>query len=232
MSTRHVRELTQASLQGLTAVCAVIEDWVQAGVGLDEVYLAALAPAACELGAQWAADDISFAQCSLAVSHLQHAIHRWHDAFVAPGHGGQRVGSVLLITEPQAQHSLGVVMLSEFFERAAWDVTLTLPADMESLMDTLHADWYDAILLSVSSDRHLADLSRNYGPSATQLANPDVRLFVGGPMAWVAPEQLQWPGVVVLQDTADHVVRRVTQATQHQGREPAAITHERMLAHF
>lgn len=232
LSTRHVRELTHASLQGLTSVRQLIAQWTRSGVALEDIYLLAIAPAAADLGAQWATDDISFAQCALAVSHLQHVIHDQHEAFMAPQAEGPEVGSVLLITEPQAQHNLGVVMLGEFFQRAGWAVTLALPADMQALIDTIQSDWFDAVLLSVSTDRHLADLASAYGDCASDHANPDVLLFVGGPMAWIAPDELQWTGVVMLQQSAIQVVSSVTQAMQQQQRRPRTGQHEMLRSFF
>jgi methylmalonyl-CoA mutase cobalamin-binding subunit len=119
---------------------------------------------------------------------------------------------LLLLTEPGAQHSMGLFMLSEFFKRAGWLVTVGVPQDVNEFKRLFQSDWFDAVGISVSTDRHLDTLAALLPSLREGSDNMGLRVFVGGPMAFVAPERLQGLSADVLADDAPAVVARVTQA--------------------
>jgi hypothetical protein len=75
-----------------------------------------------------------------------------------------------------------------------------------------HSDWFDAVGLSVSTDRHLDRLAALLPSLRKGSDNLGLRVFVGGPMALVAPERLQGLGVEVLTEDVSATVARITQA--------------------
>jgi len=66
--------------------------------------------------------------------------------------------------------------------------------------------------ISVSTDRHLDTLAALLPTLREGSDNLGLRVFVGGPMAMVAPERLQGLAAEVLADDAPAAVARVTQA--------------------
>ena len=50
---------------------------------------------------------------------------------------------------------MGLFMLSEFFKRAGWTVCTGVPPSEADFKRLCHSDWFDAVGVSVSTDRHL-----------------------------------------------------------------------------
>ena len=65
---------------------------------------------------------------------------------------------------------MGLFMLSEFFKRAGWTVTVGVPQDVNEFKRLFQSEWFDAVGISVSSDRHL-DTLRSLLPSLRQAAD-------------------------------------------------------------
>ncbi len=119
--------------------------------------------------------------------------------------------SLLLLTEPGAQHSMGLFMLSEFFKRAGWSVTVGVPQDVAEFRQLFQSDWFDAVGVSVSTDRHLETLASLLPALRQGSDNLRLHVFVGGPMAFVAPERLKGLAAEVLAEDAPATVARITQ---------------------
>jgi MerR family transcriptional regulator, light-induced transcriptional regulator len=85
---------------------------------------------------------------------------------------------------------MGLFMLSEFFKRAGWVVTVGVPQDVTEFKRLFQSDWFDAVGISVSTDRHLDTLATLLPSCARASDNLNLHVFVGGPMAFVAPERL------------------------------------------
>ena len=72
--------------------------------------------------------------------------------------------------------------------------------------------WFDAVGISVSSDRHLDTLAALLPKLRESSDNLGLQVFVGGPMAFIAPERLQGLAAEVLAEDAPATVSRITQA--------------------
>jgi hypothetical protein len=103
-------------------------------------------------------------------------------------------------------------MLSEFFRRAGWHVTLAAPQDMADFKRHFHVDWFDAVCLSIASDRHLESIASALPELMGESVNSRLKLYVGGPMAQAVPAQLSMPGAQVLGHNALQTVEVVTEA--------------------
>jgi methylmalonyl-CoA mutase cobalamin-binding subunit len=143
---------------------------------------------------------------------MQQLLHDFSSEFLQEAPQKANGWSLLLMTEPGAQHSLGLFMLSEFFKRAGWLVTVGVPQDVIEFKRLFQSDWFDAVGISVSSDRHLDTLAALLPKLREGSDNLDLHVFVGGPMAYVAPERLQGLAAVVLAEDAPATVALITQA--------------------
>jgi methanogenic corrinoid protein MtbC1 len=197
----QIQILAQACLQGLDAARQVVFGWQRQGQSLEDIYLQGITPCARLLGDWWCSDRLDFAMTTIASTHLQQLLHDFSAEFLHETPAQSNGLSLLLMTEPGAQHSMGLLMLSEFFKRAGWLVTLGVPQDVAEFKRLFQSEWFDAVGISVSTDRHL-DAMKSVLPQLLAGAdNLAVRLFVGGPMAHVAPHRLVgMPGQVVAQD--------------------------------
>jgi methanogenic corrinoid protein MtbC1 len=208
----QIQILAQACLQGLDAARQVVFGWQRQGQSLEDIYLQGITPCARLLGEWWCADRLDFAMTTIASAHLQQLLHDFSSEFLQETPTQRQPWSLLLLTEPGAQHSMGLFMLSEFFKRAGWLVTVGVPQDVNEFKRLFHSDWFDAVGISVSTDRHLDTLAALLPTLREGSDNMGLRVFVGGPMAIVAPERLQGLAAEVLADDAPAVVARVTQA--------------------
>jgi methanogenic corrinoid protein MtbC1 len=170
-----------------------------------------ITPCARLLGDWWCSDRLDFSMTTIASTHLQQLLHDFSSEFLQEAPHQPNGWCLLLMTEPGAQHSMGLFMLSEFFKRAGWTVTVGVPQDVTEFKRLFQSEWFDAVGISVSSDRHL-DTLRSLLPSLRQAAdNTDLKVFVGGPMAFVAPERLQTCGADVIAQDAPATVAQLTQ---------------------
>lgn len=205
----QIQILAQASLQGLDAARQVVFGWQRQGQSLEDIYLQGITPCARLLGAWWGEDRLDFAMTTIASTHLQQLLHDFSDEFLQENVRVHNGCSLLLLTEPGAQHSMGLFMLSEFFKRAGWSVSTGMPLSAADFQRWCHSDWFDAVGVSVSTDRHLVAMASSLASLPDNAPNPRVHRFVGGPMAFVAPDLLAPLGCEVLALDAAATVERI-----------------------
>ena len=211
--------LGDASLQSLEETRKVIVGWQRQGLSLMQIYIAGIAESAKVLGEHWLSDRLSFAECTIGFSRLHQMLHDFSAEFVTEGRLEPNGYSVLLMTEPTTQHGLGVFMLSEFFRRAGWNVTLVNPLDMNDFKRNFQADWFDVIGLSLSTERHLPEIQAALPDLLKDCVNTAVQVFVGGPVASFAPEKITWTDTHLLKGNALQAVESVTQTLFNMERQ-------------
>jgi methanogenic corrinoid protein MtbC1 len=202
----QIQILAQACLQGLDAARQVVFGWQRQGQSLEDIYMQGITPCARLLGDWWCADRLDFAMTTIASAHLQQLLHDFSSEFLQEAPRQANGLSLLLMTEPGAQHSMGLFMLSEFFKRAGWTVTLGVPQDVTEFKRLFQADWYDAVGISVSTDRHLQTLGSVLPQLREGADNLNLQVFVGGPMTHVAPERLKALAAQVVAEDAPATV--------------------------
>jgi methanogenic corrinoid protein MtbC1 len=111
-----------------TAAFALIDGIVSDGRSIAALCAGLFEPAARALGDLWQADDCSEIDVTLALGHLQVALHR--ASLTTPPAALPRAlrQTVLLAPASHELHLLGSAMSSELFWRAGWDVLATIRA--------------------------------------------------------------------------------------------------------
>lgn len=180
--------LYEACLAGGDAASRVIGDWLLGGIDPEDAYLEGIAPVARTLGQAWCDDRLDFAEVTLGSMRLQQLLLEWSPAFVAHGRQDDAGRCALLLTEFGTQHTLGAVMLGDFFTRAGWRVLTPLADGPQDPLRQLASDWVDLLALSVSSDRQLVPLRGWIQSARAASANPRLAVMVGGPMAALHPD--------------------------------------------
>jgi methanogenic corrinoid protein MtbC1 len=207
----QIQILAQACLQGLDAARQVVFGWQRQGQSLEDIYLQGITPCARLLGEWWCSDRLDFAMTTIASSHLQQLLHDFSSEFLQEAPQQANGWSLLLMTEPGAQHSMGLLMLSEFFKRAGWSVMVGVPQDVAEFKHLFLSDWFDAVGISVSTDRHLQTLASLLPQLSDASDNLSLQVFMGGPMAYMAPQLLADQAAKVLAEDAPVTVACVTQ---------------------
>ena len=207
----QVALLTQAAIKSMEETRKILMKWRSQGHSLKDTYLFGITGSARLIGELWSRDTLDFVNVTIALSRLHRVMHEFSQEFLSEGNSESNGLSLLLMTEPGSQHGLGVFMLSEFFRQAGWRVTLASPQDIVDFKRIFLSDWFDAVVLSISTDRQIDTVSKVVLELSKATINPKLKIYVGGPMAQVSPEAINWDGTLLLQTDAAQTVEIVTQ---------------------
>lgn len=207
----QIARLADASLHSIEKTRQILRAWHRQGHLLADIYIGGIAPAARLIGERWLADQFDFVHCTIAHSRLHQILYEFSAEFLSEAYAEPNGLSLLLMSEPGSQHGLGVFMVSEFFRQAGWTVTLAAPQDIAEFKRHFHSDWFDAVALSISTERHLDAVSKAVAELQVSAFNPNLQIFVGGPQASLAPDKLSWRGTHLLNVDARQAVEAVTQ---------------------
>lgn len=157
-------------------------------VAIDRIFLELLAPTARYLGELWDDDLCNFTDVTVGLGRLQRVLRELSPAFGRSVEHPMQGRRVLLLPSPGEQHTFGLVMVSEFFRRAGWDVTggaWTADADASALVS---AEWFDVVGFSLGAEIHLQALADGIAAVRRAACNRDLKVLVGGPLFGLHPE--------------------------------------------
>lgn len=150
------------------------------GVALETVFLDVLAPAARQIGAAWESDERGFAEVSAALVTLHGLFRSRQLAFQADVDAAPQAPAVLIAPTPGEHHILGALIVEAFFKRAGWRVDSGRFDAIEGLIDTVRAQAYDVVGLSVGRTAVIDECRDAIRALRAASANPDVAVLVGG----------------------------------------------------
>jgi hypothetical protein len=211
LDQNQVSLLTHAAIRSMDETRKTLMKWRRQGHSLADIYLQGIAESARQIGVMWSTDHLDFVNINIAFSRLHRALHDFSEEFLAEGEADSNGLSLLVMTEPGSHHGIGVFMLSEFFRQAGWRVVLVAPQDIKEFKRAFLSDWFDAVMLSISTDRHIETVSQTVCDLRDATANPRLKIYVGGPMARLSPGALNWEGTLLLDEDAAQTVNIVTQ---------------------
>ena len=225
LDQNQVQLLSLAAIKSMEETRKVVTKWRRQGHFLADIYIHGIAKSARMIGEMWESDELDFVNCSIAHSRLHRALHEFSQEFLSEGNAESNGLNVLLMSEPNSHHGLGIFMLSEFFRQAGWRVTLAAPQDISDFKRMFLSDWFDSVLLSISTERHIDAVTKAIIELRNSSANPNLNIYIGGPMALLFPNLLILPGTVLLQKDAPHTVETVTQAIHtYRGSLPESLS--------
>ena len=214
LDQNQVKLLSQAAVHSMEETRKIMMNWLRQGHSLADIYLQGVAKSAKLIGELWATDELDFVNINIAFSRLHRALHDFSTEFLAEGGSKSNGLSLLLMTEPGSQHGMGAFMLSEFFRQAGWRVMLAAPQDIADFKRMFLSDWFDAVALSISTDRQIEAVYKAVSELRKATVNPNLKIYVGGPMACLSPDALNWTGTSLLDKDAAQTVQIVTQAAR------------------
>jgi methanogenic corrinoid protein MtbC1 len=151
------------------------------GVAVETIYIDLLAPVARHLGELWEQDLCDITDVTVGLGRLQQVLRQLSREFgddVRHAANGRRI---LLLPTPGEQHTFGLIMVAEFFQRAGWDV---VGGSSDAALDPVVAvrkDWFDVVGFSMAADVHLTDLSQCVQQIRKATLNPHLVIIAGGP---------------------------------------------------
>ncbi len=158
----------------------------QRGVPVEALMLDLLALVARQLGEMWLQDQCTFTDVTVGVGRLQQLLRE-----ISPGLplGPQALPHplrILLLPSPGEQHTFGLVMVSEFFISAGWDVAGGPAAPVDPFA-AVQREWFDVVGFSLASEVHLPRLAPAIAVVRKASLNPHVGVLVGGPLFHAHP---------------------------------------------
>lgn len=178
-----VDDLAQIILANQAGVAAGYIDGLRAeGVTLETLYLDVLTPAARRLGEMWEADLCDFTQVTVGLWRLQQLMYELSPAFQDDAQRGVQRYRAMLVPVPGSQHTLGLLMVAEFFRRAGWGVWGDPAAAQADLVEAAQTHWFDMVGFSVGAVSQLDHLKAAIAAIRRASLNPSIVVMVGGPV--------------------------------------------------
>lgn len=167
---------------------ARVETMLAAGIEVETIYLHLLAPAARKLGTLWDDDACDFVDVTMGLWRLQEIVHALGALVPGMAPNEEQPRRALFAPAPGEQHSLGALLVEEFFRRAGWQTWSAPTLDEDELVTLVAGRAFDIVGLSVSVDRHLGSLARTIALLRRASRNPDVQIIVGGRLFLESPQ--------------------------------------------
>ena len=170
---------------------ACIETMRSSGISVETIYTDLLAPVARYLGKLWEEDLCDFTEVTLGLGRLHQVLRELSPAFSQSHHStnGRRA---LLLPAPGEQHTFGLVMVSEFFRRAGWDVG---GGPWEAGADPVlmvKSEWFDVVGFSLGDITRLDALAECIKQIRKSALNSSISVLVGGPLFLAHPEYVSY----------------------------------------
>jgi len=197
-------------------------DYVRAmrasGIALEAIFLELLAPAARRLGAMWEADLCDFTEVTIGLWRLQQVVHEFSPAFQNDAECVVHNRRIMLAPAPGSQHTLGLLMVTEFFRRAGWDVWGD-PQSSGDVLQAVRAEWFDVAGFSLGSEGHLDNLTTMIAELRKASLNPAVGVIVGGPVFVQFPDLVSRVGAdATAADAPQAILQAETLASMRERR--------------
>ena len=157
------------------------------GLASEAIFLHLLAPTARYLGELWDDDLCDFTQVTIGLVRMQQITLRLGSEFQEKRKSAMEGMRALFAPVPGSQHTLGVLMVSEFFRREGWQVWMELGSSESVFLAAVEKDWFDVIGLSVGIDAHVESLTDTIRHIRSSSSNRNAKILIGGPLLALSP---------------------------------------------
>lgn len=170
---------------------ACVEAMRTSGISVETIYTDLLAPVARYLGVLWEEDLCDFTEVTVGLGRLQQVLRELSPAFgqSSTSTSGNRV---LLLPGPGEQHTFGLVMVSEFFRRAGWDVGGGAWEAGADPVVMVQREWFDVVGFSLGNVAQLDELAACIKNVRAAALNKSMCVIVGGPLFLANPEYVTY----------------------------------------
>lgn len=211
LGTAQWSELAHAAVRSQTETMALLRAWRDQGRAWPDIYLHGISPTARLMGTWWAADRMDFASVSIGVSRLQAALCALSPEFLAAARPLQGTPKRLLLVNPNSQHTLGSLMVAEFFRLAGWCVQVAYAQEQQEWLGVLNSDWFDVLGFGISTERQLPAFRSALAQARQASANPAIKIMLGGPLLQDRTELVRALQADFSAQAADEAVRLAEQ---------------------
>ena len=157
-----------------------ITELLNLGMGIDLIVLELIPRIARKLGNQWASDNLSFAEVTIATGRLQKLIYSLDHLYQETRTSPTTTHSILVTAAPGSHHTLGPLILSNYFTWAGWSVlSETVPSE-RFIETTVTSKSLTAIAVSIADYDQLDRLPKLIQTIRSKSLNPAIIVLTGG----------------------------------------------------
>ena len=187
----HSIELGRACVSGdAQAPEALVRVWLAQDHDIESLHLDTIPEAARLFHDWWESDEIDFVQVTTGIFRLEELVYRLSADFVsgAVPIKGSGALSGLLVRPLGSQHTLGLLLLSQYFKRHGWHVFSANQFTEDDMVVAVQSEWVDLLGISLSEDKQIAQAKAWIARLRQQAGNPDLQVMVGGPLLRFLPD--------------------------------------------
>ncbi|HJL16393.1 MAG TPA: BLUF domain-containing protein [Sandaracinaceae bacterium LLY-WYZ-13_1] len=203
--------LARLARPSLDAAWAWVRQLRARGLSAESLFLDVFEPAARRLGDRWMGAGGSRAEVTFGLSALLRLVRRLGPElrWIGPD-ARHRSRSALVASLPGEPHRLGLGMVSEYFDRAGWDVSCAFPEDDADLLELLRTRHVDVLALCASDAferlSRLPALGECITAARRASRNRDLSVLVRGRAFFARPERSAMVGADAHLPSADRAV--------------------------
>jgi methanogenic corrinoid protein MtbC1 len=157
-----------------------IAELLNLGMGVDSIVLELIPRIARKLGDQWVSDSLSFTEVTIATGRLQKLIYSLDHLFQETRTNPSTAHSILVTAAPGSHHTLGPLILSNYFTWAGWNVLSESTPSQRYIETTVARKSLTAVALSVADYDQLDQLPALIQAIRSKSLNPAIIVLTGG----------------------------------------------------
>jgi methanogenic corrinoid protein MtbC1 len=157
-----------------------ITELLNLGMGIDLIVLELIPRIARKLGNQWASDNLSFAEVTIATGRLQKLIYSLDHLYQETRTSPTTTHSILVTAAPGSHHTLGPLILSNYFTWAGWSVLSESAPSERFIETTVTSKSLTAIAVSIADYDQLDRLPKLIQTIRSKSLNPAIIVLTGG----------------------------------------------------
>jgi MerR family transcriptional regulator, light-induced transcriptional regulator len=227
IAVSDIENFTRLALASGSADCHRFIESIRArGVSLRAIYLDLLSPCARELGEMWVRDECDFTEITVALWRIQQLMYDLSPEFHGAGEpqAAAKARRIMLVPVPGSQHTLGILMVAEFFRKAGWRVWGEPNSQANDLIEAVRLQPFDVVGLSIGSEPQLDGVDTLITELRKASQNPSVIIMAGGPVFVHHPDYVKAIGADICALNAEDAVRAAEKAVG----ESASFTASRL----
>ena len=205
--TAHIVRLLMG--QEDTGALLYVEKLELRGATPASLYLGLITQAARKLGELWEEDRCDFAQVTIGLGRLQQIVRALSPSFqTASVARSAHADTVLLLPAPGEQHTIGLVILAEFFQREGWQIAGGPVSTGYDAAGIVRGAWVDVAGFSIGSLKHVDGLTACINAVRKASRNRYVGIMVGGPLFLRRPDLVTRVGADTTAPDAPSAIRQ------------------------
>ena len=166
---------------------AVIAEALRKGIAPSRFLVEVAAPAARHIGHEWEEDISDFVDVTLATGRLQRLVRSMGSAIREEVVIEEDAPTILLASPPGQSHTLGLLMVAEFFQAASWNVYLGAPFENTPTPELVSRQFVHVVGLSISLTDRASQVRSEIQRIRRRSQNRGLGILVGGPAILLDP---------------------------------------------